>query len=385
MTFGAPRLIRRDVAADNPNAFKHQINLQTAKRLASALKRAYPKFDERGFLRRIKAELEPLELKQRVVLMTDVMAAGLPQAYPSALKIVLQTLGPELQGTSNVSQDAFYYWPHGHFVQTRGLEHFDESLSAMVEITKRSTSEFAVRPFINHDAKRVLRFLKQHVHHDNPHVRRWVSEGTRPRLPWGERLTPFVEDPSPVLPLLEKLRRDPSLYVRTSVANHLGDIAKDHPDLAVATVRRWLDEGFEHSEWIANRALRHLIKAGHPAALAALGVSTESQVGLSKLALDSKRVRVGDKLGFSFQLRGAADEQLVVDYAIEYQLANGKTGRKVYKLKKLTIAKGETLRLKKQHSFRPITTRTYYGGRHQLEVLVNGRCRGRAAFQLELV
>jgi 3-methyladenine DNA glycosylase AlkC len=60
-------------------------------------------------------------------------------------------------------------------------------------------------------------------------VRRLVSEGSRPRLPWGLQLKALVADPSPTLPLLRALQDDPSEYVRRSVANHLNDIAKDHP------------------------------------------------------------------------------------------------------------------------------------------------------------
>ncbi len=62
-------------------------------------------------------------------------------------------------------------------------------------------------------------------------MRRLVSEGTRPRLPWAPRLRAFQKDPRPVLELLELLKDDPELYVRRSVANNLNDIGKDHPAL----------------------------------------------------------------------------------------------------------------------------------------------------------
>jgi 3-methyladenine DNA glycosylase AlkC len=45
------------------------------------------------------------------------------------------------------------------------------------------------------------------------------------------RLPEFQENPQLSLPLLELLKDDPELYVRRSVANHLGDIAKDHLDV----------------------------------------------------------------------------------------------------------------------------------------------------------
>jgi HEAT repeat protein len=74
------------------------------------------------------------------------------------------------------------------------------------------------------------------------HVRRLVSEGTRPRLPWASRLPAFQRDPAPVLALLERLKDDPALYVRRSVANNLNDIGKDHPALLADTARAWLQD-----------------------------------------------------------------------------------------------------------------------------------------------
>ncbi len=369
---------------DNPNAFKHQINPKTAGRLAAALKRAWPPFDARGFLREVKEGLKPLELKQRVAFVGDAMARRLPPEYPKALPLVLKTLGPELNGTLGTGQDLFYHWIHGHFVETRGLDYFDQSLQAMVEITKRSTAEFAVRPYLAKDPGRVLAFLEKQVTHPNPHVRRWISEGTRPLLPWGRRLAAFIRDPRPALRLLERLRKDPSRYVQNSVANHLNDIAKHHPDLAVKTVSAWLREGFPAASWIARRALRHLIKQGHPAALKALGFQAGTRTTLKDLLLDKKRVRVGEKLSFSFVLVGRARERLAVDYAIRYRSANGRTGRKVYKLTTREIKAGDAVPIRKTHSFRPVTTRVYYPGAHAVEILVNGRTLGTAAFALRL-
>jgi uncharacterized protein (DUF2336 family) len=198
----------------------------------------------------------------------------------------------------------------------------------------------------------------------------------------------FQSDPSEPLSLLEQLRNDASPYVRTSVANHLGDIAKDHPGLAVETAKRWLAEHraspkkFPHAPWIAERALRHLVKAGDPGALGTLGVASSSRASVSLISLDKKRVRIGERLTFSAVLKGAVSESLIVDYAVVYQLARGKTGRKVYKLKKLEIAAGASVAISKTHSFRPITTRVYYPGEHQLLLIVNGKVKAEAAFQL---
>jgi 3-methyladenine DNA glycosylase AlkC len=367
---------------DNPNAFKHQVNIAIAQRLADGLKKAWPAFDREGFLKEIKAGLEPLELKARIAFASDAMAKRLPEDYPKALGIVLKTLGPALDGTKGAAQDLFYHWIHAYFVETRGLNHFDQSLDAMVEITKRSTSEFAVRPFLLKDPARVLNFLERLICDPNPHVRRWISEGTRPLLPWGKRIPAFVADPRPALKLITRLRKDESLYVRNSVANHLNDISKNQPDLAVETAGRWMREGFPESEWIARRALRDLVKKGHAGALKVLGFSAETRTTLQNLTLDKTRVRVGEKLNFSFELTGAAREKLVVDYAVHYQLANDRLGRKVYKLASMDVRPGQTLFLSKTHAFRPITTRVYYPGDHAVEILVNGKSLGKTTFSL---
>lgn len=379
---------KRSAPEPNPKAFKHQVNLDQAERLATALRKAWPAFDKTSFLSVVAPALPPLELKERIAFIASTTASHLPENYEQALKVVLSTLGPPLEGTSHVASEAFYYWIHAHFVQTHGLKHFDLSLSAMCEITQRSTAEFAIRPFLLADTERVLKFLRKQLSHPNPHVRRWVSEGTRSRLPWGERLPMFQADPSEPLLLLEQLRNDPALYVRTSVANHLGDIAKDHPDTVVQTLKRWLQEHqafpkkFPHAPWIAKRALRHLVKAGHTGALGVLGVSGSSRAVVSALTLDKKRVRVGDRLTLSAAVQAKVSEPLMIDYAVVYCLARGKTGRKVYKLKQLTLRAGETAPISKAHSFRPISTRVYYPGEHQLQLIVNGQVKAEASFQL---
>lgn len=378
------RTVKRAVrqGADKPSAFKHQVNEGTARRLARALEEAYPAFDATGFVRQVRQQIAPLELKARIALLSHEMATRLPEDYPQALPIVLSTLGPELQDTKNVAADAFYHWVHGHFVETRGLGHFGPSLAAMLEITKRSTAEFAVRPFLQADPERVLRFLRRCLRDPNPHVRRFVSEGTRSRLPWGMRLRAFQADPSAPLELLEALKNDESRYVRTSVANHLGDVAKDHPERVVATVARWIAEGGPHAPWIAQRALRHLVKQGHAGALAVLGASRQTSVRSSKLSAAARRIHVGEQLAFRFDVVARHAERVVIDYAIDYRLASGKLSRKVYKLKTLDLETEQRLELRKSHSFRPITTRRYHPGRHRLEIVVNGVAQCGLDFEL---
>lgn len=370
-------------APENPNAFKHAVGLASAQRLADELTRVYPAFDERGFLREAARGLEPLELKPRIRFLCDAMAVRLPDDYTKALPIVLRSMGPEAPEGQKVSSSAFFYWVHASFVEHYGLEHFELSLRAMREITKRSTSEFAVRPYLERDLPRVLTFLTECTSDPNPHVRRWVSEGTRPFLPWGKRVKSLLELPLPSLPLLEQLRGDASLYVRTSVANHLNDLSKLHANVAVDTVKGWIEDEVPHSPWLAKRALRGLVKTGHAGALAVFGVSTKTRASVCDLKLEKSRLRVGEHLAFQFSVLGSAHEQLVVDYALTFPGAGERTSRKVFKLRQLSIVKGERVDVKKRHSLRPITTRVYREGKHQLEILVNGKVLGHAEFQLQ--
>ncbi|HEX5658811.1 MAG TPA: hypothetical protein VFX59_16545, partial [Polyangiales bacterium] len=210
------------------------------------------------------------------------------------------------------------------------------------------------------------------------------SEGTRPFLPWGSRAAPLLVKPYPALPLLHALRADESQYVRTSIANHLNDLARLDATLVIDTVRAWIDEGLPHAPAIAKRALRNLVKAGHPGALAVFGVSTKVRAKLVALQLEKKRIRVGDTLVFEATLEGKANEQLVIDYALTFPGAGERVSRKVFKLVSRAIVKGERLTLRKQHSFRPITTRRYRAGKHKLELLVNGACHGELEFTLAL-
>jgi 3-methyladenine DNA glycosylase AlkC len=209
------------------------------------------------------------------------------------------------------------------------------------------------------------------------HVRRAASEGSRPRLPWGERVVSLVEDPDPGLTVLEALRFDPEVYVRRSVANHLNDVSKDHPDRVIETLRRWRREcpaeHLRHLEWIVRHALRGLIKRGHPEALAFIGAAP-ARVRAGALVLDAPRVRVGDHLEFTFTLVSTSDsaQKLVVDYMISFLNARGALSRKVFKLKTFELPARGRITLAKRHAMRPITTRVYYPGAHHLAIQVNG-------------
>lgn len=367
---------------ENPSAFKHWINGELLERMASAIGSVHPAFNRRSFLAAAK-KLAPLELKDRVRLVRNELHAHLPGDYPRALAILTKSLkGDTLK--------SFDLWPYTEFVQTYGLGHFDESMDALYKMTQLFTAEWAVRPFLIQDQERTLERLAAWAGDPSEHVRRWVSEGTRPRLPWGERLHSLVKDPAPGLRLIERLRFDESLYVRKSVANHLNDITKDHGELVVRTLARWQKTApAEHRakiDWITRRALRTMVKAGHQGALGLCGATAEAKVALSGLALVKERLRFPCVLEFTYSITSKAKgpQRLVIDYVIHHRKAGGGTTPKVFKHRSCEIAGGETLVFAKKHALKPITTRRYHGGEHALEIQVNGRVLGRARWTLKV-
>src|SRR5690606_14818811 len=184
-----------------------------------------------------------------------------------------------------------------------GLDHFDESMKAMYILTQRFTSEFAIRPFLLKNHTRVLKYFAKYASDKNVHVRRWVSEGSRPLLPWGQKIPIFVMDPTHTLLLLDKLKFDEELYVRKSVANHLNDISKNHPQVVIEILRMWEKDlpaiHLAKLQWIKRHALRTLIKKGHGGALKLMGVSGKASVEVKNFSLNKKRFKLHDTLNLS--------------------------------------------------------------------------------------
>jgi len=368
---------------DEPKQLKDYFDKKLAEQLAGLIIDVYPQFDRDGFCKQVVAPLPDLELKDRVKVMAEGLRDFLPASYPKALAILTKILGPENPDEGGMFVHGFQLMPVEHFVGAYGLDDFDVSMQALYEITKRFTAEFAIRPFLIHYEKETLTLLAKWVNDDNEHVRRLVSEGTRPRLPWAMRLPSFVKDPKPTLKLLEKLKDDPSEYVRRSVANHLNDITKDHPDWAVDVLAGWAKGASTERQWIIRHALRSLVKQGHSGALAVLGFG-KPEVTLARFDIQTPVVHFGDALMFEFELASKSDKKqdLVIDYMIHFVKANGSRTPKVFKLNTRTLEAGECLVLNRKHAIRPITTRKYYGGKHRVDVQVNGQVVGGAEFEL---
>lgn len=357
--------------------------------LARHVKRRCRDFDDKGFAAAAVKDFKTLELKARANQIAAALGVYLPPHVPTALKLLVSTLRP-LDKTGEPTNDAdaglagMVIWPMGEYIARAGLDHPDESLAALRELTIRSTAEFAIRPFVVKHPKKIMAAFKSWTKDSNHHVRRLVSEGSRPRLPWGLRLKAFVDDPAPLLPLLEILRDDPSDYVRRSVANSLNDIAKDHPDLVAAIAAQWLKKASPARERLIRHACRTLIKAGHGKTLKALGFDAAPRIKLKGFTLSTPKVKFGTHAAFALELRSTSPtpQKLALDYVVHHRKKNGGTTPKVFKWKTLLLQPKQSLKLERRHALRPITTRVYYPGGHRIEIVINGKVMDGADFVL---
>ena len=372
-----------------PEPFKNLINAELVRACGRHLHRAWPGFDRRAFEARALAGLDGLEMKARAMHIADALEATLPDDFDRAAGIIEGALAPPATddrlafATTEAGLAGWIGWPLGEFIARRGLAEPERALLALRELTQRFTSEFAVRPLLVNHFELTIGRLRQWSTDPNPHVRRWTSEGSRPRLPWGLQVKSLVADPSPTLPLLAALQDDASAYVRRSVANHLNDIAKDHPQLVTDWLARHLPGASPERVALLRHATRTLVKRGHPTTLKAWGLGGRL-AGTASLSVSPKRVCVGDALRLEVRLVSSSrrKQELVLDYVVHHVRASGGTSPKVFKGWKLALAPGETRLLTRAHSLRPVTTRRYYPGRHRIELQVNGSVVAEAAFML---
>lgn len=265
----APQSIQKGVP------LKNVLGLEAVDCLANNIAYVYSEFRADEFRKYALDNLDSMEFMERGTHIARALRNHLPEKYEKAVEVILASLTPPNAVTEGLGLAVLFYQPHSCFISTYGLDKeynggddpFDISMKAQYELTKRYTSEFSIRPFLMMYQERTLSRLEEWISDPDPHVRRLCSEGSRPRLPWAPRIPAFVEDPSPILPILESLKNDQSIYVRRSVANSLGDIAKDHPDLVLELCESWLSIASKEVKWVIRHALRHPAKRGDKVAL----------------------------------------------------------------------------------------------------------------------
>lgn len=346
----------------------------------------YPALNAKKFKQDVYAGNWPrLELKERMRQAADTLAQHLPQTYSEA--------APYLQAYAN----HWHTLPNRGFsfellflcdyVERYGLHDVETSIRTMEKLTTVSSAEFAVRPFLNKYPERMAQQMHAWSRHPHELVRRLSTEGFRPRLPWGLAVPYLKKDPTPIWPVLETLKNDSSETVRRSVANNLNDISKEHPQQVLERLYRWKKEHPE-TEKLVKHASRTLLKQGHPEVLELFGAGASKHLAFAQEGTLQKSIRVGEPQTFAFHVshtgKKSEEQKIRLEYVIYYLLKNGKHGKKVFFLSEKNITNGQTLRIQKTHTFRPITTRTYYEGTHKMAILLNGKEHPLGEFELEL-
>jgi 3-methyladenine DNA glycosylase AlkC len=359
--------------------FKDQISYASAKRLGEALAAADPGFDAGGFANEASRGLDRLELKARIAQVADVLARHLPDDFGRAAAVVLRTVP-----ASDLTM--WEAWPVTDWVAEAGIDMPAAALEVLEAITATASAEFAVRPFIDRYPDLMFDTMQRWTDHPDEHVRRLVSEGSRPRLPWAPRVRVLDAQPRWAVPLLDHLWNDVSPYVRRSVANHLNDICKVDPDGALEIAGRWISEGGTHAAATVRHGLRTLVKAGDPRALALVGADAEASIEVRDFTVLTNTVRLGGELVWRCVLTTGHDRPVVavVDYVVHFARARGVKGSKVFKVKTVRLEPGRPIELVRRHPLVPVTTRRYHAGVHRVEIQVNGRVLGGGDFELIL-
>ncbi len=375
---GTERLTRNVMTETTPDAaplLKEIFNRARLEHFANETAAIHPGFDDERFLKLASDGLDGLSIMQRLRQIAVSFHATLPGPYERNIEI-LWALAPRINhGFASITLP--------EYVALYGHDDFDLSMRALAYFTRFGSSEFAIRHFLQKEQARTLKVMETWSRDDNEHVRRLASEGCRPRLPWSFQLKPLIADPSPVAKILENLRSDPALYVRKSVANHLNDITKDHPDWVLQKIAGW-DQTNAHSAWIIRQALRTLIKKGDARALHVLGAGHKAEVTVEKFSVTPAALKLGGAVKISAQLTSTATtpQKLVVDYAVHYVKKAGGTSKKVFKWKEITLDTGADIELSISRAIRDFTTRVHYPGRHLVELIVNGEVLAEGAFEI---
>jgi len=361
---------------------KAMYNKEFLRGFGAKVKSAFPPFHTEGFIAAaMEEDWEDLELKGRMRRITQALGAYLPPRYEEALD-VLFAIDRDCAG--------FPYLFFPDFVEVYGQaeEHWALSMQALERFTTKSSAEFAVRPFLLREPVRMMKQMEIWSASPDEQVRRLASEGCRPRLPWGQALPMFKRDPAPVLPVLEQLKADPSLYVRKSVANNLNDIAKDHPGIVLELARRW--KGVHpYTDWIVRHGCRSLIRKADPGVMALFGYAVSEEASpltvQASLTAAPAALPIGAscELQFSLRVREGGPVHIRVEYGIDFVKAGGKVSRKAFLLSDKTVPGGAQIAGKRTHRWADLTTRRHYPGEHRIVLLVNGREVAFTSIELE--
>ncbi|MBK8503588.1 MAG: DNA alkylation repair protein [Saprospiraceae bacterium] len=352
-------------------ALKLIYNKKFLQKLAYSLVKIKPDFQTSEFINLVLDDTwEQRELKDRMRHIANSLQRFFPPEPEASISLILKLTRVLKQKSTELS---FAYMFIPDYIEQTCLSHPDLACQAMEEITQFTSCEFAVRPFIIKYPKMMMQQMLKWTFHQHPHVRRLASEGCRSRLPWAIALDFFKINPAPILPILDQLKDDPSEFVRKSVANNINDISKDHPALVIDLVRRWKGHSSD-TDWILKHGSRTLLKSGHSEILPLFNFMQNKDIKITNLVIRTSQVKIGDALQFEFNLINDELQSTLIrlEYGLDFIRSNGSHSRKVFKISEKEYSATSTTRIVKHHSFRLITTRSYYSGQHHLTIIVNG-------------
>lgn len=363
-------------------------NRQTVTTISQLFKQANPAFNTNSFIESTLEQFPTLELKERITCIANQLHTQLPTTYEAAITVLLQALPPKLdpkQTDNDFGQ--FIVASYSEFVAIYGCnkKQYETSIHALKEITKRFSVEYAMRNFINAFPTETLAHLQQWATDSNYHVRRAVSESTRPRLPWGKNICYTAEQ---TIPLLRTLHADNTRFVTRSVANHLNDYSKTDPALVLRTLQQWQSikkQDPKELAWITKHSLRTLVKQGHIQTLNMLGYNAQPVISIRNFMIHTPNVRIGEGLEFSFNVLAQQEERLMIDYSIEYQTKSGTLRPKVFKISQDTLLANEQKMYTKKVPFKPMTTKKLYEGTHTVHIQINGNVAASGSFMLTAI
>lgn len=333
-------------------------------KLVDAIQQHYPEFDKETFMKLVFDDIfESKELKERMRHVSICLHQVIPHDYKQAIEI-LKKASPKVKGFEAMCLP--------DFVELYGTDDWDISLPALKHFTQFSSSEFAIRPFLDKDPQKGMKLMHECADSKLENVRRFASEGCRPRLPWAMALPKFKKDPGLIFPVLEKLKNDDSEFVRRSVANNLNDISKDNPELVLNICEKWYGDRKE-TDAIIKHACRTLLKAGNKRALKIFGFGDPAKIHIENFKLTQNSVKIGKEIYFSFDVNVAEEKECKIrlEYAVYYMKAGNKISKKIFQIIEKVYSQG-THSLKRKQSFVDMTTRKHYPGEHQISIIVNG-------------
>lgn len=355
-----------------PEPLKNIYSLSFFEEFTHTMAEVVPGVNKKLFIKQIfDDQWETKELKQRMRHIAAVLKDHLPGNYEKKVSTIIRII-EKLK--NNGTKGGFEYMFLPDFLEQYGLDDFETSLKAIEKITQFASAEFAIRPFLLKYPNEVIQQMQEWSKHSSLHVRRFSSEGCRPRLPWAMAIPQLKKDPSPLLPILENLKNDSSLFVRKSVANNLNDISKDNPDFVIDLAKKWKGKTAE-TDWIIKHGCRTLLKKANNDIYKIFGLNTASYCNVSNLKLDSNRLNIGDRLGFSFNLKLAMGQtsKLRIEYVIYYRKASGNQTKKLFKLAENNFKPGIIYQFNRHQRFQNFTTRKHYPGKHKIGIVVNGK------------